>query len=171
MDNMKARCWYDSTIPLYHLPPESRKLFQDNVGKLVLAATEVASNLRGALRKAWFRRPQDKGGDTSFITAAFWQSTESSFYGALADIHAKLTGSADLMDARRAWLRYLNDASLALFDQWALGGPIEDSDPRRIALARHELRKFNHSSRLLNELGLPTQRQQKPAAVPQGELA
>src|SRR5690606_33171387 len=69
MDNMKARCWYDSTIPLYHLPPEPRRLFGDNVGKLILAATEVASNLRGALRKAWFRRPQDKGGDTSFITA------------------------------------------------------------------------------------------------------
>lgn len=171
MDNMKARCWYDSTIPLYHLPPESRKLFEDNAGKLILAATEVASNLRGALRKAWFRRPKDKGGDTSFISAAFWQSTESSFYGALADIHAKLSDSVDLMAARRAWLCYLNEASLALFDQWALGGPIEDSDPRRIALARHELRKFNHSSRLLNELGLPTQRQQKPAAVPQGELA
>lgn len=156
MDNMKARCWYESTIPLYHLSPERREVFEDSIGKLIFAATEIANNLRSALRKSWFRRPQDKSGDTSFVTAAFWQSTESRFYGALAAIKVELSNPGLLMDLRFDWLRYLNEASLKLFDQWALGGPIEDSDPRRIALARHELGKFNHSARLLRELGLPT---------------
>lgn len=174
MDNMKARCWYESTMPLYHLQPEQRKRFEDNAGKLVFAATQVASNLRAAVRKAWFRRPQDKKGDVSFITSAFWQVTEGRFYGALGEIHGHLHDAAVAMAKREAWLRYLGDTSLALFDQWALAGTIEDSDPRRITLARNDLRKFNRSAAMLAGLGLPTikqKQQQKPTAAAQGEPA
>jgi CRISPR system Cascade subunit CasA len=171
MDNMKARCWYESTIPLYQLSPELRPAFEDNIGKLIFAAAEVANNLRNALKKAWFRRPQEKNGDTSFATAAFWQRTEGGFYATLAELQTQLPDDTAAMRIRERWLRDIGGEALQLFDQWALSGPIEDSDPRRITRARRELQAFNRSGSLLGGLGLPTPKQKRAAAAAQGEPA
>lgn len=170
MDNMKARCWYESTIPLYQLSPELRPAFEDNISKLVYAAAEVANKLRNALKMAWFRRAQDKNGDTSFVTASFWQCTEARFYGALAELQGTLPDDVAAMSIREVWLREIGREALQLFDQWVLSGPIEDSDPRRITRARHELKAFNRSGSLLAGLGLPTPKQKKAAAAAQGAL-
>lgn len=170
MDNMKARCWYESTIPLYRLSPELLPEFEDNIGKLVFAAGEVANNLQNAIKKAWFRRPQDAKGDTSFVKAAFWEATEAAFYAALAELQRCLPDREASLAARKRWLQGLARKAEALFDQWALSGPIEDSDPRRISRARHDLNAFNRSAPLLTALGLPTPKHRKGAAAAlQGE--
>lgn len=168
MDNMKARCWYESTIPLYQIAPESRPLLEDSIGKAVFAATEVANNLTTALKKAWFRRPQDKKGDTSFVKEAFWQRTEPRFYAMLAELQIVLPDTAAAMQIRESWLRDIGKEAVRLFDQWVLRGPIEDGDPRRIARARHDLDVFNRSRSLLTGLGLPTSKQQKAVAATEG---
>ncbi len=171
MDNMKARCWYESTMPLYQVAPETRQLFEDNVAKLIFAAAEVANNLRNCLKKAWFRRPQDKSGDMSFVTAAFWQETEPPFYAALGELIAALPDAAAAMAIREAWLGRLREEALRLFDRWALSGPFADSDPRRIVHARRDLDAYNRSKTILTGLGLPTAKQKKAMAEAQGEPA
>lgn len=167
MDNMKARCWYESTIPLYQVEPALRDSFEDNLTKLVFAAGEVGNNLRNALRKAWFRRPQDKKGDTAYVIDTFWQTTEAAFYTTLGRLRAVLADADVARAVRESWLNYLCRQAEALFDRWAVSGPIEDADPRRIAVARHELNAYNRSATILGGLGLPTpnQKKQKKAAT------
>ena len=46
----------------------------------------------------------------------------------------------------------LCDQSLKLFDECLLGSPIEDADPKRIALARISLQKFNRSKKITEDL-------------------
>jgi CRISPR system Cascade subunit CasA len=155
MDNMKARGWYESVMPLFHLESDQRELFVGEVGRLLFAASEIARNLRGALKRAWFSQGATVRGDLGFIVDAFWQDTETDFYRMLDAIHGYVTAGGDDPD-RRNWLRVLNGRAVALFDTWAGNGAVEDENPKRIAIARKELEQFNHSKKIMNRLGLET---------------
>lgn len=168
MDNMKARCWYESIMPLYQLRAEIRPEFEHEVASSIKAATEISGNLRSALKKAWFKRLEGKRGDMSFIDSEFWQGTESPFYETLHSLKESLEREEDPMAIRKDWHGVLCHYALLLFDRWAMSGPIEDADPKRIAKARHELRRFNRGRKVTELLGLPKQekRQAKSPALP-----
>jgi CRISPR system Cascade subunit CasA len=165
MDNMKARCWYESTMPLYQLDTEIRPEFENIVASLIKAATEIASNLRSALKRAWFKRSEDVKGDTSFIDNEFWQGSESKFYAALTSLKESLEQGNNPMAIRRDWHTTLCRHALLLFDRWAVNGPIEDADPKRIAKARHELGKFNRGRKITELLGLPKPEKRQAESV------
>ena len=83
MDNMKARCWYESVMPLIPLSKAIREPYEQKVAGIVRAASEVGGNLRTRVKKAWFRRPGDIKGNISFVDADSLQSTEAAFYARL----------------------------------------------------------------------------------------
>jgi len=58
MDNMKARCWYETTIPVFPIPHDSRESLQGFISKMIDAATEVALDVRSTLKQAWFSKPK-----------------------------------------------------------------------------------------------------------------
>ncbi|MCK9530044.1 MAG: type I-E CRISPR-associated protein Cse1/CasA [Gammaproteobacteria bacterium] len=153
MDNAKARGWYESLMPVYHLDIEQRERFSAEVNRLLDAASDVARNLRLALKDAWFSKGATVRGDFNFAVDAFWQDTQSGFYGVLELLHRHVTEEGAEPD-RRGWLRLLNDCSLALFDTWAVSGAIESEDPKRIAVARKGLEWGNYSKKMMNTLGL-----------------
>ena len=85
MDNMKPRCWYESSLPLYgltHIDPERQdevaKLLENEVGMWLSTAELALSMLRGAIKDAWFGG--EARGDYSHIDTAFWSATEVLFY-------------------------------------------------------------------------------------------
>ncbi|HED14965.1 MAG TPA: type I-E CRISPR-associated protein Cse1/CasA [Gammaproteobacteria bacterium] len=80
MDNMKARCWYDSWFPIFNLNDSQKENLIDWTGELIRTARDVVKILRGSVKSAWFRRPKDIKGDMSKIDAQFWQATEPDFY-------------------------------------------------------------------------------------------
>ena len=86
MDNMKARCWYESRFPVYSLSEIQRKNLIAWAVELVTAAKEVVKMLRSEVKSAWFRRPEDVKGDMSQIDAQFWQATEVDFYQLLEQL-------------------------------------------------------------------------------------
>ena len=63
MDNMKARCWYDSRFPIFSLDEKQRENIIDWSGELIRSARDVVKMLRGAVKSAWFRRPEDAKGE------------------------------------------------------------------------------------------------------------
>ncbi len=154
MDNMKARSWYESVMPISHLDDTLRESFVEVVQGMTVAASEIASNLRGALKRAWFKPKAKVRGDLSFIVDAFWHQTEADFYRQLEELHRLLSADQALQSLRESWFRTLCDSSLALFDQWATSGSLEDDEPKRIALARHDLQKFNYKKSILDALRL-----------------
>lgn len=166
MDNMKARCWYETTFPLYTLAnstQKSRKNLQELVSQQVEAAELAVFYLRQAVRHAWFG-DADSRGDLSFIDKAFWDSTEASFYRQLRQLIQQAGSEAgiDLMDAEYAvaqslqWLTVLRKKVEHLFDHELVGNaPINQQDPRRIAQAHLDLKRNLHGPALLKALKLP----------------
>jgi len=150
--NNKARCWYESTMPLLPLSKEIREEYEDNVANMVMAASEVVKNLRSCVKAAWFKRTKDKKGDMGFIDTRFWQNTEEDFYDALHNLKISLEKGNECGLIRQDWHKRICQSSLSLFDEVAWNGPIEDADPKRVVLARHELKKKNNSKKIREEL-------------------
>lgn len=159
MDNAKARCWYEATLPLFQLgdcPPEAHDELKAEIGLWLAAAELVANYLRGAVKDAWFTA--DARGDFNFIDASFWSRTEQPFYAQLARrIDAARQGApVDRLATAQAWLRELEKAALILFDQVLVGaGPVERQKPERVAQAMRQLRANLNGPKLKAALGLP----------------
>ncbi len=155
MDNMKARCWYEATMPLLSVNTSIRSEYEEGVANMVRAAAEIASNTRSALKKAWFKRPGDAKGDTTFLDSSFWQQTEPEFYTAIGNLKVSLELGSDTLAASKQWLEALCNCSLKLFDAYVYEAPIEDADPKRVVIARKELEQFNRGKKIKLLLGLP----------------
>ncbi|WP_294030654.1 type I-E CRISPR-associated protein Cse1/CasA [Thiolapillus sp.] len=155
MDNMKARCWYETEMPLFNLTQEAREDIAEQAQIMIEAATDVLKTLKSALKSAWFDRPKDAKGDMSFIDANFWSVTETSFYRLLQQLVEK-NGDDDAIDALlKSWARTLKDKAQKLFDQYALSSLNEDGDLKRVVKARDGKGGLNHhlnGSRALKKL-------------------
>ncbi len=190
MDNMKARCWYDSTLPLYHLadlPLSAHQELQQDISGWVDAAEQAARYLRWAVRDAWFSH--DSPGDLTHVEAAFWAATEPMFYKLLGAVLGGETSPDE--DAERAarqtraedWLGTLQQQARRLFDEELVGsGRIDRQNPARVAAAHEQLRRNLLGDALRKMLSLPVQSaderasKKKPktsrqAAAPQQENA
>jgi CRISPR system Cascade subunit CasA len=170
MDNMKARCWYESTFPMYGLAErntEGRKLVQSEVVKWIEAADHVAFLLRSAVRSAWFSEGAEAKGEWGFVDAAFWSRTEPAFYRQLSELIDQGRDEDDdpvLVPMREIWRKALIDEAVKLFDAELVGAaPIERQNPRRVAEAHNRLRANLYGDKLKEILKLPVQKLVKMA--------
>lgn len=169
MDNMKARCWYESTLPIYGLSDcdaNGQRRVEAEVGRWLQGAELAASLLRGAVKDAWFKEAPSKA-DFSAIDASLWNGTERHFYGQLeALIDATRSGGEFDANAVNAnWLQHLQRVATKLFDHEFVGtGPVEQEQPRRIAEAYQRLQRNLHGPKLRGMLGLRVD--QPPADKP-----
>lgn len=159
MDNMKARCWYESTLPVYGLGDcdnDARSSVRAEVGRWLAAAELAGSYLRGAVKDAWFSA--DARGEFGHVDASFWAATEPGFYKQLQALIDALAANADhpALPAREAWHAVLTRTALRLFDGHFVGsGAVERQNPRRAALAHRQLRSSLYGPKLRLALGLP----------------
>jgi CRISPR system Cascade subunit CasA len=155
MDNMKARCWYDATVPLYALADCSlaaQKVLREEVGAWLQGAELAVSYLRGAVKDAWFSH--DARGDFSFVDATFWSRTEAMFYTLLQQ-RIQGTPTLDRAVTAESWLRTLSTTALRLFDgEWVGSGPVERMNPARVADAYRKLRASLYGPKLRTALAL-----------------
>ena len=159
MDNMKARCWYESTLPVYGLGDcgnDARSSIRAEVGRWLAAAELAGSYLRGAVKDAWFSA--DARGEFGHVDATFWAATESAFYKQLQALIDSVATNIDHpgLPAREAWHALLTRTALRLFDDNFVGtGAVERQNPRRAALAHRQLRSSLYGPKLRLALGLP----------------
>jgi len=153
MDNMKARCWYDHTLPLFHLDEGQRENVLSWASDLINAAWDVSGTLRQQVKAAWFRRPGDVKGDTNTVVLEFWQQSESDFYR-LLNLLTNLSGDQRLAPSEiySAWVKRLQALAYKLFDEWVLEGPAEDMDMQRIIASRRDLVSKLNNSKPMKEL-------------------
>lgn len=174
MDNMKARCWYESLLPLLHLEHDHYEEFVNAAKDLVETADIVSRNTLSAVRNALFGRVKavsDKGkiswqlsdatkkADKVFfqtVKSTFWQRTENEFFDRLDQIHRSLKQGESPDSTLQGWHDVLCRTAQQLFDTHVLNGVLEQEDPRAIALANRELNAFNNVKRLRSQLRLPT---------------
>lgn len=185
MDNMKARCWYETAFPLYRLADctaSERKKCQEMIAALVDAAELVVFYLRQAVKQARFG-DSDARGDLSFVDKMFWDSTDIAFHTRLrllidqaaSEQGVGRIGEERFLEHASAWHQKLSKTALHLFDADIVGaGAIAQQDPHRIARA-HEGLKYNLDGKAIRALlGLPqpesgkatSKRAAKPAPQP-----
>ncbi len=153
MDNMKARCWYDSRFPIFNLDEGQKKNLIDWAGELIRSAREVVRMLRGAVKSAWFRRPEDAKGSMSIIDAQFWQATETDFYR-LLDKLAHLPGETRMAppDIYSTWFNILQKYVFQIFEHATMGANLEDLDLKRIVAANQILKKNFYGNKQMKSL-------------------
>jgi CRISPR system Cascade subunit CasA len=145
MDNMKARCWYEHALPIFHLQPKQILNVQAWIQELLAGAKDTAPLLRKYIKEAWYRRPEDAKGDISFVDTEFWQATETQFYTLIAEL-AALPSDTSLPppEIYDSWYGTLYKTIERLFSQFALQTTVEDLDLKRVIQARKNLfEKFN----------------------------
>lgn len=155
MDNMKARCWYETTFPLLIVDDDIRLTFSGRIQNMTEAASEFAGFVRSCVKEAWFKRPGDAKGDTTFISQSFYHHTEESFFKSAKHLQEALQNDDDDKTVLHQWHRTLVSASQALFDYWAARGDIAQANPRRVATARDKLRRLAYSNKIKQALQLP----------------
>ena len=154
MDNMKARCWYDSIMPL--LCPEGiRETFVFHAAALVKGAELAAWKTREQVREALFKSGRDVKGDLSFITARYWQETEADFYALLLRVREVLRDHADVTTTLEEWHKILIHTADRIFAGLSQTGAFDAADPKRIALAWRDLQIDMRGKKMRQALGLP----------------
>lgn len=155
MDNMKARCWYEATFPLLMIADDVRLVFSGRIQNMTEASSEFAGFVRSCVKEAWFKRPGDAKGDTTFLSQSFYQHTETAFFTAAKQLQEALQHGKEEKTVLHQWHRTLLNASQSLFDYWAARGDIAQANPRRIATARNKLRRLAYSNKIKQALQLP----------------
>lgn len=157
MDNMKARCWYQSEMPIPNIPPARRERFESHAKQLVRAADAAAGLVKKAIRNATFQKNDakyKKASNYTFIVDAgdhFWRNTEARFFDLLNEL-AK--DEVDDLVLREGWLKELHRTALAIFDQAAPSKGLEAGAWRRLVEARKWLVRDLDNKAIRADLGL-----------------
>lgn len=123
MDNMKARGWYSTELPLFNLTSSQRETLLKHVKVVQQLAAEALWQCRTQIKSAWFSHPGDVKGDTAFIDLQFWQRTEQAFYHTIATMLADENSAEPLTpEAALSWLLALKRTATDLFDELVLSG-------------------------------------------------
>jgi CRISPR system Cascade subunit CasA len=142
MDNMKARAFVESEMPLPGTHPEGADAMAFVARGLVAAAEVAAQALRVAVRDARYRFSRDISSDSTALAAiyeGFWAATQDRFFRLLNGADS-LDPEAALAAVAAAWRTLLRRTALQLFDETAPLDPFAaSSDPRRIVKARRNL--------------------------------
>lgn len=145
MDNMKARCWYEATMPLYDIEPAAYEDLQHLVKTMLKAATDTLHAVKNAIKIAWFENPKDDQNAKKFnekavaIDANFWAGTENQFYMLLQRLVVAINdrNENDAALILGEWKKILETFAFTLFDDYALTSANEDGDLKRVIKARH----------------------------------
>ncbi|MDC9589305.1 type I-E CRISPR-associated protein Cse1/CasA [Xenorhabdus sp. XENO-10] len=130
MDNMKARGWYSTTLPLFSMPMDKKDAIFRRVKTLQNLSAYALTQCRTQIKSAWFNRPNDVKGDMSFIDAAFYQRTQAAFFKAVQQIISSQHKASSLSTKEATiWLHQLKNTCFDLFDEFVLS---EETDPKHL---------------------------------------
>ncbi len=122
MDNMKARGWYSTTLPLFAMRAEQQEQVLEYVRDIQKLAVDALWHCRSQIKSAWFEKPGDVKGDFSFIDVAFWQRTETAFFKTAKSLVDSATQNDTALTPEQAqrWLNSIRNTALDLFDELVL---------------------------------------------------
>jgi CRISPR system Cascade subunit CasA len=137
MDNMKARGFAESEMPLHLLSGEGRGKFEDVCRNLVASAAEVAGVLVVSVRAALFSQGSSVKTDRDLfvnLRERFFLETEDFFFSTIDEAASVLDagGNSEALGdkAARDWLARLHSVALRLFDEVA---PLDTDAVKNIA--------------------------------------
>jgi len=139
-DKAKARCWYESRMPLIHIDEEIVSVYESTIEAIIKISETVANNAKISIKKSMGDYIK---GDLSFIDTRFWTGTELEFYIALDKLNKILKDGSDTLKLKREWLKTVSNYAEILFDSYSQSNQLDTSDPKRIAQAYQSMKFFN----------------------------
>lgn len=116
-DKARVDGWYSTTMPLFAMPAEKQEKALREIKQLQAICNNALWHCRSQIKAAWFDKPGDAKGDTSFIDTAFWQRSEAAFFTAVA---ALIPDAESPPEVAKTWLQTLRNVCVDLFDEYAL---------------------------------------------------
>ncbi|MGH0036458.1 MAG: type I-E CRISPR-associated protein Cse1/CasA [Myxococcota bacterium] len=143
MDNMKPRCFYERSWPLFRFAPDVAEYARAAIDAAVTVATCAARDLRSHVRKAWLRRPTDHSDSKNNLSFAieshFYTASEPGFFDRLSQLHDYCEGRRRAPLDGEKWRQELEELALRTFDAYVPVESLADGDAARIARARNGL--------------------------------
>jgi len=140
LDKMKARCWYESVMPVYPLDHNQAvfvKLFTVNA---IAAVQDCISSIRTGIKTAWYKSdPKEIKGDFSFIDNDFYTRTEKDFYRILDTLVQNAENDSIRSNCSKEWQKIIRKNTFDIFDSWSLSQHEEGLDMKRIISGRNSL--------------------------------
>ncbi|MDX6041736.1 type I-E CRISPR-associated protein Cse1/CasA [Scandinavium lactucae] len=152
-DNMKVRNWYEHHFPLLLLVDTERETLHSFLRQAAQSASRGLSQLRGALKDAWFGEGSSARGDFGFIDVDFWQLTQPLFLRFIQDLEAGEDPAARFSQ----WQRDIRGFVRQYFDDRVFTSPEMKSDLKQVMKARNK-----HFSSLEKKSKAKTTRTAKP---------
>ena len=140
MDNMKARAWIQSEMPIWIAEDGARERIERFIEHVAKGAGTVGMLLTRSIKAALCERPSDARGDYGFVAERFYRETEGAFFRVLRDameLTGRIPGEDDpTLRARENWIRDVAGTAFRLFDEYASADGLEHRDMRRHVKAR-----------------------------------
>lgn len=172
MDNMKARCWYEGSMPLFTISEEQREQYLHRVQGMIEAASLIASNCLMGVRRALFGRinsvtksgaikwdlPKGSSADAALpqsVSDSFWQNTETEFYKHIINLREVVGNQDGVIPLMKSWNAVLARQAETLFDAIVESADYTRTDPKPAVLARMELGKANYGNKIHEMLNIP----------------
>ncbi|MGF3026762.1 type I-E CRISPR-associated protein Cse1/CasA [Methylobacterium aquaticum] len=139
MDNMKARDFIESEMPLHLVGRAEFRSYDHTVRRMVRGAFEAEFILRVSLKQAL---AIEKGGLLDLGRGRFWERTEAAFGRNLEDLARALPGAGLVADTTHrptleAWRRHLWKAATDVFTELV---PVEDLTDLRPTVAAERVK-------------------------------
>lgn len=150
-DKVKARCWYDSTMPLISVRDDIRETYETHTAQIVRAAQYVNEILHRAVKEALYSpdsveqkvmvstQSRETSKNIPVVRARFWAETEALFYSTLERLKLALEAGGPVESEKITWLREVRKIAFRLFDFYAQFNYIDENRPAAIVKARKRL--------------------------------
>ena len=143
MDNMKARGFVESEMPLPGATDPTMRMRIDNLAQAMVRAAETAAGItRGAIRSALFSSGATVKADWEVLSLArekLWEATEASFFAILTSPEAHLATDDIPQQPHHFWLAILRRAAIDIFAELAPLAPDMSAHAARVSNARRGL--------------------------------
>lgn len=171
MDKAKARCYYESYLPVSQVEEENTPEFESLIDGWIKVASHCLWALKQTVKQAWYESPKNHPGDISFIDLQFWRMTESSFYNKIEEVVTHPEFLMDSIETNKCWLSIIQKVCFQIFDEYSQYNQIGAADPKRIANARRSLFILTLAStkQVAQILGLPVPADKKTRGLKKKE--
>lgn len=152
-DKVKARCWYDSTMPLVSVKEEIREEYERNTAQIIHAAHYAAEMVHNKIKDALYsqecgektmarhQNSKKPPGNIPIVKARFWADTEDLFYRTIGRFKSTLESGEPLDPVKVGWVKEIRAVSLSLFDFYAQALYVDEIRPCAVVKARKYLEK------------------------------
>jgi len=150
-EDVKARCWYDSYMPLIQIDKSIQADYEIYTAQIVRAAQYVKNNVQNAVRDALYKSESERGlpakkgknekipNSLPVVEIRFWSETEALFYTTLSRLKSALDNGESAAPVKRQWVMEARKVGLDLFDFYSQAKYVDEYKPKAIIAARKRL--------------------------------